>query len=153
MRTYSRVQSYVADVTRLVPIGGNLNQDYRVVIQFDGRTSTTGQNPWAPVEPNQRIRVEGATLVVVYRTKDTTGSVFVYDAISNAMFAGTAQFDLVHPGLDGTGHFTMVGADGQRGAGHDNTASNELTFFNMNQIAGPPIASSTDRHDRPSFCQ
>ncbi len=36
----------------------------------------------------------------------------------------------------------MVGADGQRGQGHDNTASNELSFFNNNQIAGPPVASS-----------
>ena len=58
------------------------------------------------------------------------------------MFAGTAQFDLLHPGLDGEGRFTMAGADGQRGSGHDNVASNELTFFNGNQIAGPPVASS-----------
>lgn len=134
--------SYVADVTRLVPIGGHLNQDYRVVIQFDADTSTTGQNPWSPVEPDQKIRVEGATLVVVYRTQDTTGPVFVYDALNNAMFAGTAQFDLLHPGLDGRGRFTMAGADGQRGFGHDNAISNELTFFNGSQIAGPPVASS-----------
>lgn len=134
--------SYVADVTRLVPIGGHLNQDYRVVIQFDAETSTTGQNPWSPVEPDQKVRVEGATLVIVYRTQDTTGSVFVYDALNDSMFAGTAQFDLQHPALDGVGRFTMAGADGQRGAGHDNGASNELTFFNGNQIAGPPVASS-----------
>lgn len=134
--------SYVADVTRLVPIGGHLNQDYQVVLQFGVETSTSGQNPWSPYELNQRLRVEGATLVVVYRTQDTTGPVFVYDALSGSMFSGTAQFDLVHPALDGAGRFTMAGADGQRGFGHDNFASNELTFFNGAQIAGPPVASS-----------
>ena len=76
--------SYVADVTRFVPIGGNLNQDYEVVLQFDVETSTTGQNPWSPIEPNQQIRVEGATLVAVYRNQDTAGPVFVYDAINNS---------------------------------------------------------------------
>jgi len=134
--------SYVADVTRFVPIGGNLNQDYRVTIPFDAETSTTGQNPWAPIEPNQKVRVEGATLVVVYRNQNSTGPVFVYDALNNSMFAATAQFDLLHPALNGAGRFTMVGADGQRGFGHDNSASNELTFFNGSQIAGPPVASS-----------
>ena len=134
--------SYVADVTRFVPIGGNLNQDYEVVLPFDVETSTTGQNPWSPIEPNQKIRVEGATLVAVYRNQDTTGPVFVYDAINNSMFSATAQFDLLHPALNGTGRFTMAGADGQRGFGHDNSLSNELTFFDGNQIAGPPVASS-----------
>ncbi len=66
--------SYVADVTRLVPIGGHLNQDYDVVVQFGAESSTSGQNAWSPIEPNQRIRMEGATLVVVYRTQDTTGA-------------------------------------------------------------------------------
>jgi hypothetical protein len=135
--------SYMADVTHLVPIGGHLNQDYQVVLQFGAETSTTGQNPWSAPEPNQKVRVEGATLVVVYRTKDTTGAVFVYDALNNSMFSGTAQFDLLHPGLDGLARFTMAGADGQRGlSGYDNVGSNELTFFNGAQIAGPPVASS-----------
>jgi hypothetical protein len=134
--------SYVADVTRLVPIGGHLNQDYQVVLQFGIETSTSGQNPWSAPEPNQKVRVEGATLVVVYRTQDTTGSVFVYDPPSGSMFSATAQFDLMHPALDGAARFTMAGADGQRGAGHDNSFSNELTFFNGDQIAGPPVASS-----------
>jgi hypothetical protein len=133
--------SYVADVRALLPTRGHLNQDYQVVIQFDEQTSTTGQNPWSPVEA-QKVRVEGATLVLVYRTEDTTGAVFVYDALNNAMFSVTAQFDLIHPGLDGAARFTMAGADGQRGGGHDNAASNELTFFNGDQIAGPPVASS-----------
>src|SRR5215470_1631457 len=58
--------SYVADVTQFVPIGGHLNQDYQVVLQFDAETSTTGQNPWGTPEPGQKVRAEGATLVVVY---------------------------------------------------------------------------------------
>jgi hypothetical protein len=125
----------------LVPIGGHFNQDYQVVLQFDAETSTSGQNPWAPIEA-EKVRVEGATLVIVYRNQDTTGPLFVYDALNNSMFSATAQFDLLHPNLAATGRFTMVGADGQRGAGHDNGASNELTFFDGNQIAGPPVASS-----------
>jgi hypothetical protein len=88
------------------------------------------------------MRVEGATLIMIYRTQHTTGSLFVYDALSNSMFSGTAQFDLLHPPLTGNGRFTMVGADGQRGFGHDNSLSNELTFFDGNQIAGPPVTSS-----------
>ena len=134
--------SYVADVTQLVPIGGDLNQDYQVVLQFDAETSTTGQNPWETPEPGQKVRAEGATLVVVYRTQDTTGPLFVYEALNNSMFSVTAQFDLLHPNLAGAGRFTMVGADGQRGLGHDNIGSNELTFFDGSQIAGPPVASS-----------
>lgn len=132
--------SYVADVTQLVPIGGHLNQDYQVVIQFDAETTTTGENPW-PLDPNQKVRVEGASLIVVYRTQDTTGPVFLYDALNNSMFAVTAQFDLQHTSLAGDGRLTMVGADGQRGIGHT-TIGNELTFFNGSQIAGPPVASS-----------
>lgn len=135
--------SYVADVTQLVPIGGNLNQDYQVVLEFNTETSTTGQSPFSSPEPSQKVRTEGATLVVVYRTKDTTGPVFVYEALNNSMFSATAQFDLLHPNLTNMARFTMVGADGQRGfGGYDNLGSNELTFFDGNQIAGPPIASS-----------
>jgi len=134
--------SYVADVTQFVPIGGHLNQDYRVVLQFDAETSTTGQNPFGTPEPSQKLRAEGTTLVIVYRTQDTTGQVFIFEALNNSMFSGTAQFDLQHPNLAGAGRFTMIGADGQRGFGHDNSASNELTFFNGSQIAGPPVASS-----------
>ncbi len=133
--------SYVADVTDLMPLGVNLNQDYDVVLPFDGATSTTGQNPWSPVE-NQKVRMQGATLVLVYRNQDSIGAVYVYDAINNAMFSGSAAFTLLHGNHESPGLFTMVGADGQRGTGHDNTLSNELTFFNAGQIAGPPVASS-----------
>jgi hypothetical protein len=57
--------SYVADVTRFVPIGGNLNQDYQVVLQFDVETSTTGQNPWSPVEPDQKVAATGESAGMV----------------------------------------------------------------------------------------
>ena len=64
--------SYVADVTQLVPIGGHLNQDYPVVIQFDAETTTTGENPW-PLDPNQKVRIEGASLIVVHARHHGTG--------------------------------------------------------------------------------
>ena len=102
--------SYVADVTQLVPIGGHLNQDYQVVIQFDAETTTTGENPW-PLDPNQKVRVEGASLIVVYRTQDTTGPVFLYDALNNSMFAVTAQFDLqlrAWPAMDGSRWWALM---------------------------------------------
>lgn len=133
--------SYVADATRFMPIGGDMNQDYQVVIPFNADTSTTGQNPFSPFE-SQKVRMEGATLVVAYRNQDSTGAVYIYDNLNDAMFAGSASFTLVHGIHDSSGLFTMVGSDGQRGTGHNNIASNELTFFNGGQIAGPPVASS-----------
>ena len=75
--------SYVADATAFLPNGGNLNQDFHVVLPFQEDTSTTGQNPWSPNE-SQRRRMQGATLVVVYQG---TGAVYVYDALNNAMFS------------------------------------------------------------------
>lgn len=133
--------SYVADVTNFMPTGGDLNQDYHVVIPFDEKTSTTGQNPWSPVE-NQEVRMEGASLIVIYSGPGTSGALYLYDNLNNAMFSGTATFTLVHGAHSERGLFTMVGSDGQRGQGHDNTLSNELSFFNGTQIAGPPVASS-----------
>ncbi len=133
--------SYVANVTNFMPLGGTLNQDYDVVLPFDANTSTTGQNPWSPVE-SQKVRMQGATLIVVYRNQNSTGELYIYDALSNSMFFSSATFALVHGNLNASGLFTMVGADGQRGSGHNNFASNELTFFNGGQIAGPPVASS-----------
>ena len=105
--------SYVADVTQLVPIGGDLNQDYQVVLHFDAETSTTGQNPWATPEPGQKIRTEGATLVIVYRTKDTTGPLFIYDAFEKLLLRNSA----VRPPASELGQRRTVhdgGADGQR---------------------------------------
>ncbi len=132
--------SYAVDVTRFMPTGGDMNQDYQVVLPFDASTSTTGQNPWSPVE-TQKVRMQGATLIVTYRNADSTGAVYIYDNLSDAMFAGTATFTLLHGTHNSSGLFSMVGADGQRGTGHDNSLSNELTFFNGGQIAGPPVAS------------
>ncbi|MBT8217537.1 MAG: DUF3344 domain-containing protein [Acidimicrobiia bacterium] len=117
-----------------------VNGNHEVVVQFSGLTSTSGQNAWSPME-TQQLRVNGATLVVIY-TADA-GQVFLYDNLNGSMFSGTANFTLNHVGaLPGPGLLTMSGADGQRGGGHDNGSSNETTFFNGIQIAGPPTAAS-----------
>lgn len=133
--------TYRATVTSLIPVT-NPNQDYEVVPLFAGNTSTTGQDPWSPTETQVR-RLEGATLVVVYRNAATGGnSVFIYDALSGSMFSSPSTFTLNHPGISGVGLFTMSGADGQRGGGHDNSASNETGSFNGTQISGPLVAAS-----------
>lgn len=125
--------SYVADVTPYVNIMGHPNQDYEVVLLFDSSTSTTGQNPWAPWE-SQELRTEGATLIVIY--EDTSGPLFVYDSLNNSMFFSSAVFNFTHWGLNGHALFTMAGADGQL------HVTNELTFFNGQQIAGCPVTNS-----------
>lgn len=139
--------SYVADATQYVNAGGHPNQDYEVILLFDSSTSTTGQNPWSPWEL-QDVRTQGATLIVIYENHDTRGPLFVYDYLYNSMFYYNARFQLAHPYPYpypypyGHALFTMVGADGQLGYGHNTFASNELTFFNGNQIAGPPVTNS-----------
>lgn len=132
--------SYRADVTIYVP-NARPNEDYDVNIDYAATTSTTGQHPWAPGE-SQIKRLEGATLLVVYRASGR--AVVIYDALSGTMFFnGTLTLILPHPvSLSGVGLMTMSGADGQRGVGHDNGASNETGFFNGIQISGPPIAAS-----------
>lgn len=136
--------TYRANVTELIP-ADNPNQDYEVVLFFSGATSTTGQNPWSPTE-TQNIRLDGATLVVIYSNASTTGKIVrIYDGLNGSEFSGgTATFTLTHAATSGSGLFTMSGADGQRGSGHDNhsTISNELTTFNGTQIAGPSAAAS-----------
>jgi hypothetical protein len=126
-------------VTRFIP-NRRPNGIYEVVVEFDSRTRTSGQNPWSPFE-SQDVRLNGATLFVVYQA---AGTVLIYDSLSGSMFSGAGTFTFDHPGLMGMrGLFTMTGADGQRGGGHDNGASNETTFFAASgQIAGPPIAAS-----------
>lgn len=132
--------SYRADVTKFVP-PKRPNGFYEVVLDFVGNTSTTGQNPWSPVEAQKR-RFNGATLFVIYKSS-TTSTVRLYDALSGSMFTSSGTFTLSHPALGpGAGIFTMTGADGQRGSGHDNSLSNETTVFNGTQEAGPPVASS-----------
>ena len=67
---------------------------------------------------------------------------FLYDDLSNTDFSGTLTLSLLHSYKSGPGLFSMGGADGQRGSGHTNFASNETSWFNSVQIAGPPIAMS-----------
>jgi len=135
--------SYVADATQYVNTGGHPNQDYEVVLLFDSSTSTTGQNPWSPWEL-QDVRTQGATLIVIYENRDTRGPLFVYDDLNNSMFYSYAQFQLLYPYAPLSTHalFTMVGADGQLGFGHNTFLSNELTFFNGIRIAGCPVTNS-----------
>ncbi len=130
--------TYRANVTPLLP-PRRPNGNYEIVVRFNGLTSTTGQHPWAPVEP-QKQRINGVTLFVLYEAPDS--SVLLYDNLNGSMFAFQGDFILRHPGYSGHALFTMTGADGQRGAGYDNTASNEITTFNGAQIAGPPVAAS-----------
>jgi len=129
--------SYRADVTPFVSVSllGHPNQDYVVVLLFDGATSTTGQNPWQPFEM-QNVRAEGATLVVIYHNPTSLGTLYVYDALSNSEFSGSATFNLLHPLAYVPAQFTMAGADGQLGV------TNERTFFNNQQIAGCPVTNS-----------
>ncbi|MDJ0942559.1 MAG: hypothetical protein QNJ30_03805 [Kiloniellales bacterium] len=130
--------SYRADVTRFVP-QADPNQDYRVVPVFNEDSSTTGQNPWRNPEAQDR-RLEGAWLVVIYNSAENPRGVAIYDDLSGTTSIGQdLAFFFAHPGIgpDYAGLFSLAGADGQRGAGNDNLAANERTFFNGNQIAGP----------------
>jgi hypothetical protein len=130
--------TFRADVTTLIR-PGTPNQDYEVVLASTG--TTTGANPWLP--PVGGKKFEGATLLVVYAASTPT-AVAIYDALGGTEFSATTlSATLVHPiSLSGTGFFTMCGADGQRGGGHDNGISNEPGSFNGGQISGPPVANS-----------
>ncbi len=134
--------TYRANVTPYVPLT-RPNEDYHVVPQFNQTTSTTGQNPWSSFEAKD-IRLEGAWLVVIFENKATQGNqVALYDDLSNTEFSGTLNLSLLHPTMGaGPALFSMAGADGQRGSGHNNSAANELSFFNDIQIAGPPVSNS-----------
>ena len=120
--------TYRSDVTPWVLSSpGHPNQDYQVVIGFNSKTSTTGQNPWSPWEA-QKQRLEGATLVVVY---EGSGKVSIYDKLNGTtMFGGTGTFNLVFSPSSSWGLFTVTGADGQRQGVYGNTD----TFFNGNLI-------------------
>jgi hypothetical protein len=132
--------SYIADVTDYTNQTGGPNQDYEVTIPFNSDTSTSGQDPWSAPESSKTL-LEGASLVVVFRNERTQGSLFLFAPPGDNMFLSNASYGLPSPGL-GNGLFTMIGGDGQRGSGHSNFASNELTFFDGMQIAGPPVAAS-----------
>ena len=130
--------TYRADVTPFVP-DFDPNQDYHVVPMFDETSVTTGENPWRNSPVQERL-LEGAWLVVVYASADQPRGVAIYDDLSGTTAAATTlAIFLSHPGIgpDPAGLFSMAGADGQRGGGHNNSAANELTFFNGDQIAGP----------------
>lgn len=135
--------SYVGDVTPWVlNNGSHPNQDYDVVFQFDDTTSTTGQDPWNPVEFT-RQRNEGASLIIVYASDTTVGSLYIYDNLSNTMFAGVANFVLAHAGaVNRPALFSMAGADGQVGSSFNPFVTQETTFYNGVQIAGPGVADS-----------
>jgi hypothetical protein len=132
--------SYMADVTDYTDQTGGPNQDYEVTIPFTTDTSTSGQNPWAGSDSSKTL-LEGASLVVIFRNELTQGTLYLFAPPGDNMFLSNATYFLPSPGL-GNGLFTMIGGDGQRGFGHSNFASNELTFFDGTQIAGPPIAAS-----------
>ncbi|ANM31630.1 hypothetical protein ABI59_21825 [Acidobacteria bacterium Mor1] len=134
--------SYVADVTPwILNNGSHPNQDYDVVVPFNARTSTTGQNPWNPSEVQEQ-RNQGATLIIIYANDQTVGPLFVYDNLPNSMFFNTATFNLAHGIASRPALFSMVGADGQRGGGFDNSAALETSFFDGVQIAGSPVMDS-----------
>jgi len=134
--------TYRADVTRSVP-SSRPNGDYEMVIEK--AVSTTGQNPWTPNEA-QTVRIEGASLLVIYKSANTVdNTVYLYDALSASTFSsGTGTFVLLHPDVSSSGLYTMCGADGQRGVGsaYTNGASNETGFFDGVQISGPSVAAS-----------
>lgn len=145
--------TYRYDVTTLVNVFNNANRNYAFrFMDFDNATS--GENPFDPADYHE-IKLEGASLLVIYTNAtlefSTTGKqVFLYDkCLNNTGFNGYQSLTLKHPNISGEGLFTMCGADGQRGlTGYDNgdqgsnRFSNEKTFFNGIQIAGPPVAAS-----------
>lgn len=132
--------SYLAEVTPFTNQSGGPNQDYEVTLTFGERTSTGGQNPWIAGGTAETL-IEGATLIVVFRNESTVGPLYLFAPPGDNMFISSATYLLATPAL-GSGLFTSIGADGQRGIGHDNGSSNEVTLFDMNQIAGPPVAAS-----------
>ncbi|UJS16063.1 MAG: DUF3344 domain-containing protein [Candidatus Jettenia sp.] len=138
--------TYRANVTPFIP-ANNPNIDYKVVINFNGTTTTKGRDPMSTDDIGSRM-LKGATLIAVYSDESTTGKqVRIYDALSDSKFDHTGTFTFTHPALSGSGLFTMCGADGQRGGylkAHENefNLSNEKTTFNGTQIAGPPLVTS-----------
>ncbi len=121
------IHTYRARVTKFVP-KGLANQDYQVTLPTR-KVDTDGENPWYTDTADQLL--EGATLVVVYRTPETVSNIYIYDAFNNSMFSSSGTFMLYHAYHTGGAYFTMTGADGQK------NIPNETTTFNGVQIAGP----------------
>jgi hypothetical protein len=133
--------SYFADVTRFTNQTVGPNQDYEVTLPFPAGTSTSGFNPWAPFE-TQDVRIDGASLIVVYRNAETAGSLVVLAPPGDNMFFGGATYFIPSSATPGPALFTLVGANGQRGTGFDSGLSNETTAFDGVQIAGPAVTGS-----------
>jgi hypothetical protein len=131
------IHTYRAGVKKFIP-SFNPNQDYHVVLAFTKKNSTSGKNPWNPLD-SQDVLLDGATLIVIYEVPDG-GIVYVYDDLNGSMFDATGTFTLTHTQTFDEALFTMSGADGQRGFGFNNGPS-ETTTFNGNQIAGPGAAA------------
>lgn len=141
------LHSFVCDVTDYILCRAHPNQDYSIVLPFTKETNTSGENPWKPDTHSPDRLLEGATLIIVYKTEDTRGPLFIYDRLDYTMFSRYGRFTLYHPELDSVrALFTLIGADGQRGQGHDNIVSNEYSLFNGIQIAGPqwPVHTTTN---------
>ncbi len=145
--------TYKKDVTDIVNSYGNPNRNYAFRF-LDTSNAFSGENPWSPADFH-KVKLEGASLLIIYTNQtdefSTLGkSVYLYDnCLKGTGFYGYQSLTLKHPSISGEGLFTMCGADGQRGVkGYDNgdqgsnRLSNEKTFFNGIQIAGPPVAAS-----------
>jgi len=130
--------TYVTDVTEIVAsYSPNLNQNYKFgFFPPYPSISNTGNNPWN-YEP-QKIRTEGATLIVVYDDGQETGPLYIYDKFGkNAMFWGSASFSWENQ-APGRGLFTMIGADGQ--LGH----TDEKGYFDGNPMSGSDASTNSD---------
>jgi len=129
--------TYRAAVTPFLP-AANPNQDYVV---GGGGDTTSGLNPWAA--PSNVRKNNGVALAVFYGGAGVVGDAMLYDRFTgSAMIGGAHTFTLTHAAQTGAAEFSMVGADGQRGGTHTNTASNEIGKFNTVQFSGPPVAAS-----------
>lgn len=133
--------TYRTNVGAFIPLS-NPNQDYYI---GGGGVTTNGLNPWV-ANPTTTRKNNGAALIVFYGSTTAVpvaGDAMLYDTFSGtAMIGGGGTFTLTHAALTGAAQFTMVGADGQRGAGNTNTASNEIGKFDTVQFSGPPVAAS-----------
>jgi hypothetical protein len=136
--------SYVANVTPFTNQSGGPNQDYEIGLPFSGASNTSGQNPWSPVQTDA-VRLEGATLVVIYRNASSQGSLFLFAPAGDNTFFSSASYTFPNPGA-GRGLFTAFGADGQRGFSHNDFASGEVSTFSAFpfDIAGGPSRSGSD---------
>jgi hypothetical protein len=129
--------AYRASVPLYLLFNG-INGDY-VMAGFPSG-SGTGEDPWN--SPIVAPLAEGVTLLVIYRPPaGGFTATYLYDApAAGQMFSGTWSTTLAGIGAGSSqAKFTLVGADGQIGAGLSAWPSitQEKSFFAGNQIAGP----------------